>query len=291
MVAKRAVAKEQNTSRIEAGMQPVGEAFRVALEQCVLGAEPEAVHRVRTGSRRLQAMIESTTPPDAFGKLTKARLRQLKKIRRAAGPVRDLDVQRKLLEKWTGAEESSPRREQALALDEWLKEQRNAQAKEMVEALRKPQQRLAELGPLPTFEVGENAGGADAVAMDFFAKASYAMPQLDAENLHDFRKAAKKARYIAEAGGAEPTSVGKAFKRVQDAIGEWHDWLCLQQDAREALGEDAPELTTALDAEVERYFSSAINTTESMRGKLLGEWQAVKRPPARATAVHNRRTA
>ncbi len=278
-------------------MQPVSEAFLAALEQCVEGAEPEAVHRVRTGSRRLQAMIESTTPSGAFGKLTKARLRQLKKIRRAAGPVRDLDVQRKLLEQWTSGEGGRPLRDQALALDAWLKNQRNGQAKKMLEAISKPQQRLAELGPLPRFETGESSSGADALAMDFFARAAYAMPHLDAENLHDFRKAAKKARYVAEGGGleraSEPSSVGKALKRVQDAIGEWHDWLCLQRDARKALGEDAPELIAALDAEVERHFSSAINTTESMRGRLLGEWQAVKRPAASAgaTASQSRRTA
>src|ERR1700753_68267 len=120
MVAKRAVPKEQNTSR-ETGVQAAGaagKAFQEALEQCVLTAEPEAVHRVRTGSRRLQAMIEATTPAEAFGKLTKARLQQLKRIRRAAGPVRDLDVQRqlledKLLEDWSTGASNRPVREQA----------------------------------------------------------------------------------------------------------------------------------------------------------------------------------
>jgi CHAD domain-containing protein len=182
-------------------------------------------------------------------------------------------------------------REQAQALDAWLKDQRDGYAQQMKKAISKPQQRLAELGALPTFDKGNRTGGADAVAMDFFARAAYAMPRLDTQNLHDFRKAAKKARYIAEAGSADQSSVAKALKRVQDAIGEWHDWLCLQQDAREALGNDAPELRAALDAEVERHFSSALNTTENLRGKLLGEWQAVKRPPARATAIHSRRTA
>jgi CHAD domain-containing protein len=291
MVAKRAVRKQQNTSRIEPGMQPVREAFEAAMEQCVAGAEPEAVHRVRTGSRRLQAMIESTTPAEAFGKLTKARLRQLKRIRRAAGPVRDLDVQRKLLEAWIAGEENLPLRAQAQKLDMWLRDQRYSHAQEMQTAIGKPQQRLAELGALPTFEKSQGADGADAVAMEFFARAAYAMPQLDAENLHDFRKAVKKARYIAEGSGGEPSRVARALKRVQDAIGEWHDWLCLQQDAREALGDDAPELKAALDAEVERHFASAMNTTESMRGRLLGEWQAGKRPVGRATTIRSRRTA
>lgn len=284
------MTNDQNTSRIEAAIEPA-EAFQEALEQCLEGAQPECVHRVRTGSRRLQAMIESSTPAEAFGKLTKARLRQLKKIRRAAGPVRDLDVQRKLLEQWTGSEEHLPLREQARALDTWLKERRSGYAKQMQKAISKPQHRLAALGVLPRFHAAKRAGAADAVAMDFFARAAYAMPQLDAENLHDFRKATKKARYIAEAGGADQSGVAKALKRVQDAIGDWHDWLCLQQDACEALGDDAAELKAALDAEVERHFKSAIKVTASLRGKLLGEWQAGKRPPATAAAIRNRHTA
>jgi CHAD domain-containing protein len=296
MVAKRTVPKEQNNSRIEAGMRPVSEAFRAALEQCVEGAEPEAVHKVRTNSRRLQAMIQSTTPAEAFGKLTKTRLRQLRKIRRAAGPVRDLDVQRKLLgdkllKEWASGGQSHPLCEQARALDEWLEDRRAGYAQDMQRAISKPQQRWAELGALPTFALGGRAGTADAVAMESFARAAYARPHLDAENLHDFRKDVKKARYIAEAGSAEASSVSKALKRLQNAIGEWHDWLCLREDACEALGDDAPELKAALDAEVERHLASAISTAESMRGRLLGEWQAVKRPPARATTIRGRRTA
>ncbi len=84
-------------------------------------------------------------------------------------------------------------------------------------------------------------------------RASDAMPLLHAENLHDFRKATKKARYVAESGGAErsSSSVAKALKRIQDAIGDWHDWLCLAKEAKAALGQDAPELTASFEHEVD----------------------------------------
>ncbi len=106
---------------------------------------------------------------------------------------------------------------------------------------------------------------------------------LDAENLHDFRKATKKARYVAESGaqGQSHSSVAKALKRIQDAIGEWHDWLCLAEEAKTALGQDAPELTAALEREVERHFAAAIKTTVNMRGRLLGEWMAMNRTPGK----------
>jgi CHAD domain-containing protein len=117
------------------------------------------------------------------------------------------------------------------------------------------------------------------VALEVFVRANDAMPVLDAENLHDFRKATKKARYVAEASaeGQNDSSVANALKRIQDSIGVWHDWQCLAKEARE---QDAPELTAALDSVVARRFSMALKTTESMRGQLLGEWMAAKRPPA-----------
>ena len=56
-----------------------------------------------------------------------------------------------------------------------------------------------------------------------------------------------------ERQGEPYSTVAKALKRIQDAIGEWHDWLCLAEEAKTALGQDAPELTGALEAEVERH--------------------------------------
>jgi CHAD domain-containing protein len=129
---------------------------------------------------------------------------------------------------------------------------------------------------------------ADAVALEDFVRACDAMPLLHPENLHDFRKATKKARYLAEMGaeGQSDGGVAKALKRVQDAIGEWHDWLCLGEEAKAALGQDAPELTAAFRREIERHFAAALETTQSTRGRLLGEWMAAQPPSKhRPTAV------
>jgi CHAD domain-containing protein len=57
--------------------------------------------------------------------------------------------------------------------------------------------------------------------------------------LHQYRILSKRARYAAEF--AEPAAESKQFiagiKRIQDALGDWHDWLTLTQTAREHLGE------------------------------------------------------
>ena len=310
MVAKQAVRKQQNTSRMEkaraplAGMLPVAEAFHAAVGQCVEDAETDAVHRVRTGSRRLQAMLESLLreagqPAEALREPTRLWLRQLKKIRQAAGAVRDLDVQRKLLEGWIGnvadGSQAGPLQHQAGALDGWLKDQRKRLAHGMQKEMSRRQQRLLEqqdglFAAISGLHRGKTAAmrPADAVALDEFVRSCDAMPVLDAENLHDFRKATKKARYVAEAGSEEPTSVAKALKRIQDAIGDWHDWVCLQIDAKEALGQDAPELSIALQGEVERHFAAAMKVTQTMRSRLLGEWLATKRPVGRVGVEHRR---
>jgi CHAD domain-containing protein len=289
MVRKRAVRKQQDTSRPLAQLGLTAEAFNAAVTQCLVDAEADAVHRVRTGSRRLQAMLEAAlregdSAANELQEPAQAWLRQLKRTRRAAGPVRNLDVHRELLERWLGASEPSPLRAQAEALDHWIKGERKRRAHGMQKQIRKRQQPLLErqsavFAAVDTLCLNptQNAKPVDAVALEAFVRAADAMPVLDAENLHDFRKATKKARYVAEAGaeGETYSSVARALKRIQDTIGDWHDWLCLAQEAR---AQDAPELTAALDRAVEQHFSLAMRTTETMRGRLLGEWMAARRP-------------
>ena len=276
---------------------------------------------------------ETGTGEQELRQPARAWLQQLKRVRRAAGPVRDLDVHRKLLESWiekrapqqdaTNVDgegragisdigtEASLLRSQADKLDAWLKDERKRLAHGMQKQIRKRQQELTEKQSefFAAFDRVHRGGSrvprpAAAVALEDFMRASDAMPLLHAENLHDFRKATKKARYVAESGGAEGRScnVAKALKRIQDAIGVWHDWLCLAEEATTALGHDAPELTASLEHEVERQFAAAIKTTQTMRGRLEGEWlaasrdsKALRQPPAKrpsaAWAIGDKRLA
>ncbi len=330
MVAKRGVRKLQDTSRpaqeaaarllpvagdsrarrksSPRGIPGLADAFNAVVAQAAEDADPTAVHRVRTGSRRLQATVEATlreggAAAEGLQRPARAWLRELKRIRRAAGAVRDLDVQRKILEQWAGqqapaqdAVEASPLAKQAEQLDAWLKGERKHLAHGMQKQIRKRQHRLAK-GQNEFFSAmtrvplarAKAPRSADAVALEDFVRATDAMPLLHTENLHDFRKATKKARYVAEAGAEDQkySGVAKALQRVQDAIGEWHDWLCLGEEAKAALGQDAPELTAALRGEIERHFAAALETTQSIRGRLLGEWMAAhspgKRPPTSMT--------
>jgi len=246
----------------------------------------------------LEAMLRENP---TLAEPAKAWLRQLKQVRRSAGEVRDLDVHRKLLQQWLGKESplqeggaDNPLARQAEKLDDWLQDERTHLAHSMLKQLKKRQQRLAaaEAGFQEAILTGTRrhvrlAHSADALALEDFIRVVDAMPHLDAENLHDFRKQIKKARYLAESGEETPgsSSVAQALKRVQDAIGEWHDWFCLQQEATTALEGGAPELCAFLKREAERHFVLAMKTTQTMRARLTGEWMAMhpshfKRPAA-----------
>ena len=308
--------------------------LRENLVKCADDPGVDAVHDTRTGTRRLQATLEDLLREIPIGdagepmrSAVTAAMRLLKKIRREAGPVRDLDVHRKLVEKLTkravnpvaeGMDEKgdatrlgkpdvleTPEAElrttnveqQADDLDAWLKHRRSelavglrAQGNDLAAKLDK---RVEEL------EGALKARGArrahkkppGVVALDSFARLASEMQVLDAGNLHDFRKGAKKARYVAELaaqGDEHAKQVGETLKKLQDEIGDWHDWLVLAEEAHTALGDESLELIALLEGERDRHFVAAMKMAAKLRGRLMGEWLAASQRPAARTAARRR---
>jgi CHAD domain-containing protein len=291
------------------------------LEKVPDGPSEETVHRLRTGTRRagalLQSLLSGRRDSQAARQLKRDAaklLRQWKKLRRAAGEVRDLDVHRGLLSKmrksWTAEDAQSagttdPAHTVMLGqldnLDAWLKHQRNDRADSLRKETARRAPRCAKLTPVVLAELEKSRpasakysrGQLPAVlALEDFFRTSYAMPTLDRENLHDFRKRTKEARYVAEAGGAEPhaAAVANALKRIQDAIGSWHDFDALHQEAGKALGDNGAELCTLLKRRAEQQLQHALQVSERMRHRLLGEHLAMtfanrkRKPPVPAEA-------
>jgi hypothetical protein len=56
--------------------------------------------------------------------------------------------------------------------------------------------------------------------------------------MHQYRVLVKRARYVAELApkSAEATEFLVQMKRLQDALGDWNDWLSLTQTASTHLG-------------------------------------------------------
>jgi CHAD domain-containing protein len=61
----------------------------------------------------------------------------------------------------------------------------------------------------------------------------------DEETLHRYRLAVKRARYAAEFApkSAESAQLLAGLKRLQDALGNWHDWMTLTHTATDRLGD------------------------------------------------------
>lgn len=282
-------------------MRQLTEALKETLTRCAHDPDVDAVHNTRTGTRRIEAALEAALRNavlqgaeggDLQMSAARAWERLLRRVRRAAAPVRDLDVQRRLLKKLVpedaaaqGGEARSELAEQAEKLDHALHTERDERAAPLKKSAAKWSAKMDEhfLAFADVMAQGRawRRGKPDAAraALDAFARLATRMQQLDAGNLHDFRKGAKKSRYMAEAGAgnAHADAVGKALKRLQDAIGDWHDWLMLADEAHRYLGEDGAGLTEEIERERDERFAAAMKLTTRMRGKLMGEWLGTRR--------------
>lgn len=260
-----------------------------------------------------------------------ALMRVLRKIRHAAAPVRDLDVHRRLLSRLTKRalgekgrhEEEQPNQQhpslvdepdvletaaaglrssgleaQADDLDAWLKHRRTEVAGAMQaqapDLLAKLDRRVAELvTAMRDHPRRARKKPPGVVALDNFARLASEMQHLDAGNLHEFRKGAKQARYLAELatrGDAHAARISEALKNLQDEIGDWHDWVVLAEEAHAALGDTAQELTALLEGQRDEHFVMAMKTAARLRGRLMGEWLAVSSGNGRARpAARSRR--
>jgi len=229
-------------------------ALEAAMTVVLADPRKPAVHKVRAMVRRLEAQMEllsqlAALPPGSAE--TDELHRRLRKLGRAAGRVRDLDVQREMLK----THPSLPRRA-AEELREELKEARESRAKKLQRVLTKQLPRIA--GAIEGLVV--SVGTANGLVLPelrliplierwTLAHRQESPELLDDEQLHTARKTAKTARYMVEnAKGPAAQRVAARYDEQQDAGGRWHDWMELAETAREYFGKKHP-LTVAADKE------------------------------------------
>lgn len=262
-------------------------ALEAALTVCLAEPSVKPVHRLRTSTRRVEAqllLLLQVPGLPAHRKETERLRHALKRLRQAAGEVRDLDVQGKQLEDMAGdaepaatlslasepAEaERSAVREGAAALRDHLRAKRDQTSSSLQGLLEKHGSRAARAAErlLAVLEPADEAALAEAELLEraeaVFSHAgllaSGAPGDLDEDELHTVRKAAKAARYLAETlpgvkEGQARTAGAKAanrFEALQETGGQWHDALELAKAAKSFLGR-RHELTEAIAAERDR---------------------------------------
>jgi len=200
----------------------------------------ENVHSFRTTTGRLRVLLEELVPKRSNGQ--KKLLKTLSRIRKRAGKVRDLDVQLATLRSLKFAQD--PRRKTELMqglIDlraEHEKKLRKLLTKEDVREIRK---RLQRTSKKVSFDGGPDPlAAARKILQRVTLPAGPLLPaSLREEVLHQLRISVKRARYAAEFA-TKPVEAGEfiaQLKRLQDALGHWHDWLTLTHAAGDRFGD------------------------------------------------------
>ena len=240
------------------GMLSMFEELRVGLTQAIVSCRAEqgekAVHGLRAGTRRLDALLRKVLEdhPGAVGlhRESKRAMKQLGKIRKMAGSVRDLDVQRELAEEIK--EELSARKSEAVRedvaeeyeqLDGYLKRRRRRNADALRKGLTKCELKMERALERITEEIEGLTTASPSplsTARGWTRRVGIEGEQLNEGNLHEYRKKTKAARYVAELQKT-PTAkrLAAELRGVQDAIGQWHDWELLSELAKDFVGEDS----------------------------------------------------
>jgi CHAD domain-containing protein len=254
-----------------------------------LSAQPstENVHKFRTHSRRVETILQELVS-DPSRNETKL-LKQLVQLRKKAGKIRDLDVQIAALRNLKLSQPGGRKAELLRSLSEELSEREEQLAQLLDEkTVRQIQKRLARAASeleLPPAE-------------ELLQLATHKLEQLEIgdtvpseKTLHHYRIVGKRARYIAELAGDTPDAQRfiDQLKRMQDLLGEWHDWLQLSLKSERNLGSSKTSPMSATLQNITRAkFRQALAAITETRAALLNQKAPVRKPPKpapRATAA------
>ena len=195
---------------------------------------PDAIHKFRTSTRRVEAAVQELgQDPDRNARKL---LKMLRRLRKKAGRVRDLDAQIGLLRNLKIAHQSGQKSQllRTLSAERLKKEKKFAEAlgKDVVRDLRK---RLLRAGS--DLEIPEGVEPLD-LALRTLSEVTRDHSPLTQATIHQYRIAGKRARYLIEIAGKDPEAeaFNQSLKRTQDVVGDWHDWLTLTERAEELFG-------------------------------------------------------
>jgi len=182
---------------------------------------PESVHKFRTNSRRVEALLSEVAPE--LNRNDKKLLKLLSRLRKKAGRVRDLDVEIASLLSLKTPEGNGHKSQfvDALVQERAKREQKLAQAfdRETAGEVRKRLKRAAS-----EIDIPKNAEPLT-LTLSKLAKLGRDHVPLTEKTLHQYRIIGKRARYIAELADhdAEAERIVDQLKHMQDVIGDWHD--------------------------------------------------------------------
>ena len=233
------------------------------------GHGAEAVHGFRTTTRRLQTLLEELVAD--HNRKNKKLLKALNRIRKSAGKVRDIDVQLEALRSLKIPQE--PRRKTQLmhTLIE-LRAQHERKLRKILKTqdIRDIRKRLRRAERWVSFDSSHDPL---LIARKMLSRVPVPRGPVDEETLHRYRLVVKRARYAAEFApkSAETIRFLSDLKRLQDALGHWHDWLTLTETAMKRLGDvNESSLVAVLHNVTRGKFRHALSAVTAAKTTSIG---------------------
>jgi CHAD domain-containing protein len=249
---------------------------------------PKGTHFYRTSLRRFQAWSDVVHPQ--VGPEQKEALQYLDKLRKATGKLRDSEVHLGISKDLKGVDAKEKKK-----LTAELKSRRKRYEKKLTARLDDPI--VASLWRTLWLFREQPTGGPEAasvnsteamttLALREFRDFVQHRPKLSPESLHQYRLQAKQFRYTAELAGetAAAKDLVETWKRVQDVIGEWHDYLTLSEVAADVLGSSTVH-STLVNQTNQTYADSELTVKEAERKLLSRGADAARKSPQRARSA------
>jgi CHAD domain-containing protein len=257
--------------------------FRKSLRQLPGSPAPDAVHKLRTRARQVEA-IAAALPP-ATEKLARRLFKSIRAVRKAAGRVRDMDVlaanTRMLPQELHG--ESIAR---LLAHLESSRENHVEDLRATIDRHHKQAREHLKQYAGQIEKRNSSAVLADETEQLVRAAAAHhtaglgSWPALTPRNLHAFRLKVKELRSVLQLLAGADRSFIDDLGSAKDKIGEWHDWLQLAKTAAEAL--DAQQhraFLTLIRQNGKQKLNEALAVANAFRERHLELERLAKKPP------------
>ena len=232
--------------------------------------EPESVHKFRTYSRRVEAVLSEVA-------LERHRndeklLRLLARLRKKAGRVRDLDVQITCLRNLKVPQANGHKSQLMNA----LLEERVSREKKLRKAFdRKTADEIRDRLKRSAHEISIPQDAEPlAATLAKLAQLGRGNGPLTEKTLHQYRIVGKRVRYVAELNGDDPQAqwVIEQLKHMQDVIGDWHDWLKLTEKTESLLGDVRQSSLVAMLRNVtQAKFRQSVQVVTELRNDLFAE--------------------
>lgn len=244
------------------------ERFVTLFPKALVSDETDTIHDLRVWSRRLQQTFRVIVPKPAPPKARKL-IRTLRKVRRAFGTCRNLDVSIDLIEQKRHGAGAAMVRQSWKMVREALATQRGAEilqarqkiARHDIVAFVNRAQVLIESGDVEPESIEKLQQTVWDSLKDWDNAFVVAREDRSVDNLHALRIAGKRLRYraefLADLGGGPLKPAVKGVKELQTWLGDWHDRCVLLEHVANFIGRpnflvNHPDIGRTLLAEMEK---------------------------------------